>query len=518
MLHAHLPFVRHPEEPRCLEEEWLFEALTETYVPLVRLLDGLVADGIDFRLTLSVSPPLAAMLVDPLLVERFDAHLGRIQALAEREVERTRGISRTQAALAGFYVDELASVADVFRRRCRRDVTAALREHAEAGHLELITTAATHGLLAAMETGEAVRAQVRIAVEHHERLFGRPPTGFWLPECAYVPGLELHLKDAGVGYTFVEAHGLREAQPPPRRGVHAPVFSPAGVAFFARDTESADQVWSAESGYPADPEYREFYRDVGWDLPLADLGDAIEGGLRRAVGIKYHRITGPVDLSHKQLWDPVRARERAREHAAHFLERRREQVEAAARRHGGPVVVTSPYDAELFGHWWFEGLWFLDALFRRLSERGEVVAATPVECLERVGECDVVLPAASTWGEGGHLATWLDPANDWVYPHLDAAAARMSELARRFPEASGVTRRALNQAARELLLAQSSDWAFIMKMGTTVEYARRRTREHVARFHWLWEALGSGEVDEATLASLEERDGIFPDVDYRVYT
>jgi 1,4-alpha-glucan branching enzyme len=183
-----------------------------------------------------------------------------------------------------------------------------------------------------------------------------------------------------------------------------------------------------------------------------------------------------------------------------------------------PPIVVSPYDAELFGHWWFEGPDFLNFLFRKMHHDQDVVKPiTPLEFLERHPDCEVAQPPMCTWGAKGYAEVWLNPGNDWIYPHLEMAAERMVGLARRHSDPDELTRRALNQAARELLLAQSSDWAFIMKTGTTVEYAKKRTRDHIARFTYLHRVLSEGGLEEPILREFEERDNIFPDIDYRVY-
>jgi 1,4-alpha-glucan branching enzyme len=362
----------------------------------------------------------------------------------------------------------------------------------------------------------AVHAQVHVGIDQSRRQLGFHPPGFWLPECAYSPGLDRELAGAGVRFSFLEEHGLAHAHPRPAYGVRAPIVSPGGVVFFGRDRESSHQVWSAEVGYPGDPDYREFYKDGAWDRPVAELGPLAPGGVRRSIGLKYYRVTGRVDLAEKEPYIPATAVARAREHAAHFVEGRLAQVRHAPGMDRPPLVV-SPYDAELFGHWWFEGPVFLEEVFRRLARQEELRVVTPLEYLDRHPECDVAQPAASTWGSQGYAEVWVNPANDWIYPHLDEAAERMVGLARRFHEPSPLEQRALNQAARELLLAQSSDWPFILTMGTTVEYARRRVRDHVARFTGLFESLTSGRVDEAALAELERRDAIFPELDYRIY-
>ena len=281
------------------------------------------------------------------------------------------------------------------------------------------------------------------------------------------------------------------------------------------------QVWSAEYGYPGDSIYREFYRDIGWDLDYDYIRPYIQAtGDRKNTGIKYYRITGKVPLGAKEPYDPAAARERAETHAGNFLFNRAKQLEflSASFRDGPPPIVISPYDAELYGHWWYEGPIFLDHLIRKAARNQDVLRLqSPVDYLAEHPEQQLAQPPMSSWGAGGYAGVWLDEGNDWIYRYLHKASERMIELARAHHDASGVTRRALNQAARELLLAQSSDWAFIIKTGTMVDYAVRRTREHLLRFSRLYEQVKANGIDEGWLSNVESRDNLFPEIDYRVY-
>jgi 1,4-alpha-glucan branching enzyme len=517
-LHAHLPFVRHPEHEEFLEEDWLYEAITETYLPLLRVFDRLVDENVPFRVSMTLSPPLVAMLRDDLLMERYARRLERLCELADKEVHRTRH-DPTFHHLAQHYRDEFGVLRGLFDGRYGRDLVGAFRRLEDVGRLEIVTCGATHGFLPLMQAvPEAVRAQIAVAAAHHRRHFGRDPKGIWLPECGHYPGVDGFLAEQDIRFFFVDTHGIVDATPRPRHGAYAPIYTRAGPAAFGRDPESSMQVWSAEHGYPGDPEYREFYRDVGWDLDWAYVRPYIQpNGQRKNVGIKYYRITGKT--SHKEPYDPWRARERAAAHAGNFLFNRERQIEHVAAQMGGvrPIVV-SPYDAELYGHWWYEGPQFLDFLIRKIAFDTRVFRlATPGDYLRENPEQQVATPPTCSWGAGGYGAVWLDGSNDWIYRHLHEAARRMVALARDHAEPDALARRALNQAARELLLAQSSDWAFIMKTGTMVEYAIRRTKDHVLRFLRLHDQIRSGTVDPTWLAQVESRDNLFPEIDYRVY-
>jgi len=514
ILHAHLPFVRHPEHEHFLEEGWLFEAITETYIPLLRMMQRLVNDGVPFKFTMSITPTLCAMLQDELLRERYIRHLDLLIDLAAREQKRNRKHPKLRE-LAEFYFDMFLGSRCFFAEQWKCDLFAAFRELQETGTLEIIGCAATHGLLSLIQrqSREAARAQILIGRDMYVDLFGGDLAGFWLPECAYAPGLESLLQEANVRWFVLDAHGVILGKPPPRRSIYAPCYTPAGPAVFARDRDSSRQVWSAHEGYPGDPAYREFYRDVGFDLPMEHLGP-IARGSRSFAGVKYYRITGRGE--EKELYDREAAEKAVEIHAAHFVKQRRRQLRELSALGFDPIVVV-PFDAELFGHWWFEGPRFLDLVIRQ-AVKEDLSLGTPSDYLAAHPTQQAIQPAASTWGENGYLGVWLDQSNAWIYPHLHIATQRMSEAARRHAEdSSPLADRVLKQLARELLLAQSSDWAFLMKTETAKEYATKRTLDHLSRFNRLQDQFTANHVDEKFLRDCEWRDNLFPNVNWRYY-
>jgi 1,4-alpha-glucan branching enzyme len=517
LLHAHLPFVRHPEHEEFLEEDWLYEAITETYVPLLKMLEGFERDGTRACFSVSLTPPLCEMLADPLLQARYLQQLGQLEELADREVHGTR--NTPFHASARMYRQLFRDCREVFEKRWNRNLVEAFRHYQEEGFIEVLTCSATHAFLPLLVTATGARAQLQTAVRNYRKHFGRAPRGIWLPECAYAPGLDQHVRAAGLEYFFLDTHGVAFGSPRPRFGPYRPVLTPSGVAAFSRDPESSKQVWSSESGYPGDCEYREFYRDLGYDADYGYIRPYLHpDGVRRNIGIKYHRITGKVALHEKQPYDPAAGRERAAVHAGNFLFNREHQVRWLRQVLGAPPVVVSPYDAELFGHWWFEGPQFLDFMMRKIVYDTDVVAlTTPSRFLALFPRHQVIEPAPSSWGDKGYYEVWLNGINDWIYRHLHAAEVHMQELAVRFPSPTPLQDRALKQAARELLLAQASDWAFIMTAGTMVAYAEKRTRDHLHRFHGLYLQLIENRLEEPWLAELERQDNLFSEMDYRVY-
>ncbi|HOW34911.1 MAG TPA: DUF1957 domain-containing protein [Candidatus Omnitrophota bacterium] len=518
VLHGHLPYVRHPEYDNFLEESWFYEAITETYIPLILVFEKLINDGVDFRMTMTLSPTLLSMFCDPLLQDRYLKHINKLIELAEKEVHRTQWQPEFRE-LAKMYLDFFTTARNTFLRY-GKNLTVPFKDFQDRGKVEIITCGATHGFFPLMDVcQESIRAQVKVAASHYRNIFGRPPRGIWLPECGYNPGCDAILKEAGIKFFFLDAHGILHGSPRPKYGTFAPVYCPSGVAALGRDLESSKQVWSSIEGYPGDYLYREFYRDIGYDLDFDYIKPYIlPDGVRVNTGIKYYRISGPTE--EKQPYNRKMAMDKAADHAGNFLFNRHQQVEYLYDFLKQKPLIVSPYDAELYGHWWFEGPQWLDFLIRKIHfDQDTIRMITPSEYLAENPRNQVVTPSMSSWGYKGYCEVWLQGSNDWVYRHLHKASERMTELAKMHSRTNvnGLTRRALNQALRELLLAQSSDWAFIMGTGTHVPYAIKRTKEHLARFNHLYDSIRSNSVDDYWLSDIESKDNIFPEIDYKVH-
>jgi 1,4-alpha-glucan branching enzyme len=522
LLHAHLPYVRHPEHEFFLEENWLYEAITETYVPLIDVFSRLTDDRIDFRITLSLSPTLLAMFQDDLLMERYRRHLERLLELTGSELSRTKRDIHF-GPVVRMYHKRFLSTRHLFDEIYKGNLIAVLRQLQDSGNVEIITSAATHAFLPNLSLyPQSVKAQIEIGSWYYRKLFDRPPRGIWLPECGFMPGFDGFVKEAGSDYLFLDTHGIIHGSPPPQYGVYAPIMCPSGVAAFGRDGQTSKQVWSSIEGYPGDGAYRDFYRDIGFDLGEEHTGMFLQPyGTKTYTGLKYYRITGKTD--YKRPYVIRQAKEKALEHAKDFIMKRERQVDILSEKFSTSPVITAMYDAELFGHWWFEGPEWLEYLLRGIhSGKRNFTTTTPGEYLSSQtslpGGIQTCEPSMSSWGEKGYNEVWLNASNDYVYRHLFKAAERMTDLADQFSDAGGLLLRALNQAAREVLLSQHSDWTFMIKNNTATEYAKRRIAEHIGRFTFLYEAIISGNIPEERLAEIEDRDRIFRDIDYRVFS
>ncbi len=515
VLHSHLPYVRHPEYEDFLEEDWLYEAMTETYLPLLDVFSRLTRDGVDFRITISLTPTLLEMLADGLLMRRYRAHLEKLIELSEREIDRTRHDPSINP-LAKMYHERFVHYLDLFENGCRGNLINGFRDFMEQGSVEIVASAATHAYLPLLIDRTWQDIQLHVGIDCHAHHLRKDAGGVWLPENAYTEGIDEILATYGIRYTFLDAHGVLNASVRPAYGVYAPISSRAGVGFFGRDLQSAKQVWSAKEGYPGDPDYREFYRDIGYDLDLGYIRPYLHSdGSRSNLGIKYYRITGQTDQ--KQPYVLQWAQRKVETHAGNFVFNRAKHIEYLCGIMDRKPILVSAYDAELFGHWWFEGPEFIEQVFRKLSTTsGIVTATTPTMYLKEYPENQAAVPSPSSWGDKGYHEVWLNGTNDWIYRHIHIAQDRMHELMRT-TTASPERHRGINQALRELLLAQSSDWPFIMNSGTMVAYARKRFVSHIARFTRLYQQIKDGHLELEYLNGLESKDNIFPWIDYRTY-
>ena len=549
VLHAHLPFIHHPESNDYLEESWLYEAISETYIPLLKNFKKLVDEGVNFRITMSMTPPLLSMLDNKLLQQKYINYLENLIELSDKEIKRTT-FNEKMNNLSKYYYERYSEDLRLFRDEFKCDLISQFKHFQDIGVLEIITCGATHGYFPILYVNEkTVRAQIAVGVQTYERYFGKKPRGIWLPECGYVPEADKYLREFGVDYAIVESHGVLYANPTPVYGTLAPIVSPQGFTVFGRDMESSRQVWSSINGYPGDYNYRDFYRDIGYEADYDYIKPYIaHNGVRVHTGIKYHRITG--DTDNKDIYDIQWAKDSAERQAGHFLNSRTEQIENASHYMNKPPIVLCPYDAELYGHWWYEGPYWLYILFKKIYyDECNFELITPSEYMDKYPEIQQCQPCRSSWGANGYSEVWLNPSNDYAHKHLHTAGDRMCELAYKFRDSYGILNnldnqikelkkekkpitsitssskyrntklqvRALNQAARELLLAQSSDWLFIITNNTMVDYAHRRIKDHIGRFTRLYKELNSGKIDRKFLSEIEEKDCVFPDIDYRIY-
>ncbi len=543
ILHSHLPYYRKAGMWPFGEEN-LYEAIAETYLPLLTVLERLAADGLMARFTIGITPILAEQLADPYLQAGFEDYALRRTMAADRDLQRfATGDPRRE--LASEYRQWYATQLARFRERYDRNVLKGFRDLQDQGAIELITSAATHGFSPLLDRDSSLHAQFHVGVTTFRKHFGRAPRGIWLPECAYRPAengrpaIETFLEEEGLRFFVVDTHAVEGSQVAgwrPGFGPYAAIQAPAGpqvpqtglstfrpytlegssVSVVARNQRAGYQVWSAEHGYPGDPLYREFHKKDDQS------------------GLQYWRLSGKgVDLAAKEVYDPRAALQRVREHGRHYAEMLACMLREYQLHHNRVGVLAIPFDTELFGHWWFEGVEWLEQVVRALAEQPDIALATVSEALEQApSEVSIRMPE-STWGAGGHYWVWNNEAVTWMWPVIHERERVMEDLVERFDGVDEPSvQRALKQLGRELLLLQSSDWPFLVTTGQAKDYAIERFREHQTRFDVLAGMLrdyephasatlagpsgGSG-VEVSLLQRYEDLDNPFEGLDYRLF-
>jgi 1,4-alpha-glucan branching enzyme len=548
VLHTHLPMVvNHGRWPH--GSDWLNEATFECYLPLLEVAHHLVADGISPKWTVNLSPVLTEQLASPEFQKELAFYYENVRrACAEGRALFTKIGPPELVSLCDFWEEFYERMWEL-HRRIGGDIPGTFGDLQRGRHLEIITCAATHGYLPLLSQDESIRLQLKTAVETHTRHFGVPPRGIWLPECAYRPryewtpptgrdrgrerrvrpGIEEMLAEHGLEYFVADSHlvaagepvflyreyvpAKREAAEPPAipvneaRSPYQPdrVASRGGTGTavaFIRDPKTTLQVWSRDHGYPGEFNYLEFHKK------------------HHPGGLRFWRITDARgDLGSKAIYNPKVAAEKVALQGNHFVALVKDTLAAAVAQAGGPAVVCSPYDAELFGHWWFEGPAWLEHVARGLARQG-VTPMTLGESLAAVpARTTLALPEGS-WGEGGDHRVWLNRETEWTWDRVYSAEAEWAEHLRRGADGNAELARVLAQATRELLLLQASDWQFLITTQAARDYAERRVAEHYAEFKRLSEmahTIRGGEplsVEAAnTLRRLEREDFVFPDID-----
>ena len=504
VLHAHLPYVRKNEK-NSLEEDWLYQAILESYIPLLQVIESSKKENSsNTKLTMSLSPTLLSLLQNKQIQETFPVWIKtRIELLNDLP---------TKEKVASEFLRENFNDKYRYWKECSGNLIERFKVLNNSGNLDILTCAATHGYLPILrENPETVKGQIYTAVRSHQNVFGMKPYGIWLPECAYYENLDQILFNSGIRYAVLDGHGVLNATPRPRYGVYAPICSKKGVAFFGRDSQSTLPVWSAKDGYPGDSVYREFHKDLGWELSPSELR---KKGIpsSRPLGLKYYKITKDKKLlSKKEFYIENEARLKAEEHAEAYLLARSKQLENLSLSSSFEPLLIAPFDAELFGHWWYEGPLFINNILKK-SKNYLIKLTNLREVLMQKPNLQICDPSPSSWGQGGYHNYWINEKNSWIVPEITRAGSYFVNLASKKCK-DEIKVRLLKQAARELLLSESSDWSFILRAGTTTDLAKERIDRHLFRFWKLVEMINNNSnIDLLFLKNIEEEDKIFPEI------
>ncbi len=558
VLHSHLPYVlSHGKWPH--GTDWLNEALSETYIPLLNAFKKLVSEGISPNVTIGITPVLCEQLADEDFFGEFNEYLDVKIKVAQENKKDFLELNETHfVGLAEFWENFYSSIKKDFNEKYKKDILGEFKKLQDAGHLEIITCGATHGYLPLLSEDTSVNAQIKAAIYSYERFFGCKPRGIWLPEAAYRPayewsppaahpskdwprlrkGVEEILFNNGIKYFFVDSHLLKGGE---HVGVYIDRFkilkelwkqfeegykiepedtekipylpylvsSTGGqksVSIFTRDKETALQVWSGEYGYPGDGNYLDFHKK------------------HYPGGLKYWRVTSPkADLADKEDYDVKNANDRIPEQASHYADLINDVLEKNCNDlpEDKNVIITAPFDTELFGHWWFEGTSWIYHVIKKIHEQGKVKLISAGDFLKENPPTQIVSIPEGSWGQGGFHYIWINKWTKWTWKHVYKAGYLMKEIVKdkKWKEDSQLLD-LIRQLGRELLLLQSSDWQFLISTWSARDYAEVRITRHSEDFIKLHSIIEQykkkGKITEAQQKFFEMisiRDRLFPEVD-----
>lgn len=559
ILHGHLPYVlSHGRWPH--GTDWLSEATAETYIPVIQALDELVSEGRSPKLTMGLSPILCEQLSDNSFKDEFITYLQqKIEAAQHDAEEFYKYGQKGMLSMAKYWETFYGQTMERFEQ-FGRSILPEFRRLQDSGELEIITCGATHGYYPLLSRDESLQAQTKMAVKNYRHHFGCSPRGLWLPECAYRPrydwmppvpiegqsgsysrkGVDEFLSENGIDFFIIDSVLLKggkslgvyidrfdalkllwgqfEKQYQPRdedtkktpREVYLISSTPEGkkpTAIFTRDPETGLLVWSGEHGYPGDGNYLDFHKK------------------RFPGGHRYWAVTSSkADLADKIEYDRNRAMQRIPENASHYADKIEEALLSYYESSGKAGILTAPYDAELFGHWWFEGPEFLKHSLKNIEDNQSVELTFLSEHLDRTKPSKVISIPEGSWGQGNHHYIWLNKDNEWTWKHIYESEKKMSELARYWVEhpkqQDDKLEEMLKQLARELMLMSASDWQFLISTWAARDYAELRLSEHYEDFKRLakmiakkmdGQSLDAG--DEQFFVDCQERNRIFDDIE-----
>lgn len=465
--------------------------MEETYLPILGALSALENEGITDTLALTMTPVLCEQLADPYMQESFIDYLemkGRLARSNASEFEKTGDMERLR--IAEEYSKRFSRKKAAFEA-IDGDIIGAFSFFEDAGLIEIIGSAATHAFLPGLADEHAVRKQISIGVESHQGHFGRAPRGFWVPECAYRNGVESHLESEGIVYILADNGAFPEGVP----STTPVLVGSSGVAALARSEAAHSLVWDERTGFPTGPTYLDttkYYADSG---------------------LLYWSVTGlDVPIGEKAIYDPDAAMRTALDDVQRFIGSVTAELDGQDLS-PAPAVVLASFDTELFGHSWREGVYWLELLLRSLDLNTGFRTATPSTVLSNRPLRSTHL-LETTWGKNRDRSTWLNPGNDRMWQELHNAHELFLGL-RSTPRDGELAARAVAQAARELLLMESSDWPFMVAMDRAGGYAKERFYAHLERFRAIVDALTGGKAGylESGLPAVEEQDNIFRQLD-----
>lgn len=512
IFHAHTPYIRNEQPADSPEEMRFFELLSYGLLPFLRMCMRLEAEHIPFKCGLVLSPTLCEMLADPLLQEQYRVFLDKHISFGQAAFTRTTDSKRR--SLIKMHLDFLQLNRNDFITTHKKNILKKITELLLAGAIELLATAATFCFFPFYENmPESISAQIELGLACFREYFPVVPSGFWLPAMGYNTGIDSILKSFGIDYTVVESQSFLFADRPPIRGVFSPAVSESGLIFFGKDCIASKDIMHSATGFYRNACYLDTDRDIGFELSEQELRPLfpVEKG-RRSTGFCYYRRNGNMPFN------GMEAATQAEKDAELFLNNRYAALSKAAEpAHDQPLCSVCALPLHFLSKTWFEGMVWLEYVFRKLAQTKELHLALPSAYLHKATQLSNITPFYGSTLPSGYADELINSSNDWMFPLIQKATEQMIDLAARFPDDPGLKERMLNTAAKEVLFAQSMDWPLMVDSFTSADYAAARCEEHIQAFSTVYEALGSKSISTDWLIKREKKYPVFSEMDYRFF-
>jgi len=518
ILHGHIPWCKKSGVWPA-GEEWLMEAMNETYIPMLNVLRELKEDGIKTAITINITPILAEQLADEYMKQRFSEYMESLISRARIDIKRFENHPKRKI-IAEFHLGNFEHVLETFYHNYYRDILGSFKWLQDEKMIELITCGATHGFLPLFESDSGIFSQIQLAVDTHKKYFKQDPKGIWLPECAYRPkeyrsgevreSIDYWLNNSGIEYFFVDSHGIIDAeilQQNNEIGLRTSYGYKlnTNISVFGRNKAISRQVWDAKIGYPGNEFYREFH--------MKD----------HESGLHYHRITDKsLPQNEKELYNIENANKTVDSNASHFITLISRELKQASELFIHEGIIISPFDFELFGHWWAEGINWLKSIIKLIYQEEEIGMITMSDFVSQYKDnFSIIKMKESSWGEGGDFRVWKNPEHSWIWSYINGSVREFEEVLAKNPTPNDWETRIIKQIARELLLMEGSDWPFLLYTEQAKEYANQRFHHHHQRFlKLIWVAKNFNETNLISLRELEEIEDIdscFQDVNVEYF-
>lgn len=500
----------------------LFESISDTYIPLLKMMENLERNNVSFKIALTLSPMLCTLLEDPVIQKQYNDWLDKKIEFGQKEIARTASNPKL-LKLAKYWFEKNQGDKLAFESYGQR-IIKKLSEYQKKGCIEILATCGTDMFLPFYnEMTEVINAQIEAGLYSYRSFFGEVPDGFWLPQMGYYPGIEKNIKNYGMNYTILDTRSFLFSEIEPKNGIFTPARFTNALGVFSCDPETEDEIYG-EEGFSRDAVFRNEARDVGYMLSQEELEPFVEKGTSRySLGYKYwnksaieqEELGDANDL--ENIYSPSDACDCCDKFARSYVEKKKEILEKAASCIDKDASLVVAVDLNKLRKNWVEGIQWIEKVLK-YAEESDLETVLPKTLVGNPFELQRIKPYYGASSGTGYGEDLLSSKNNWMMKYVRKAGERMVDLAERFPAETGLKARLLNLGAKELMLAQSCGWAKMIDSDEFPEYAESRFKQSINDFTAVFDALGSNTVSTEWLTNLENKHQFFPWMNYRIFS